>query len=827
MHHLQKILLSCFLVSALNALGQNNIVLPEVEITQDRINSSPVYNGSATRLVDVIHTELELQLDWSKHAIDGRADIYLTAYNKPQDSVVLDAKGFKIHEVSRVLHGVHRRLEYTYKNNKLSVAQKVYKDTVLQLHIHYTALPDSLDAKGSAAIIDAKGFYFIDETEEYGRQFWTQGEPESNSAWFPTVDKPNERITTRIGITVDNEWQTLSNGRFEFRTLNEDGTRTDYWLMEQPHAPYLVMLAGGVFDTIGASWNGIPIRYFVEPDWAYAAGRIFANTPEMLSFFSKKLGVSYPWPKYDQIVVRNFVSGAMENTSASLFGEFMYTDNHAFADETHEDVIAHELFHQWFGDLVTCESWAQLPLNESFATYGEVIWKEYKYGTDAADFHAWLDLQGYLYEFSRGKSVNMIRFNYNRPDDMFDSHSYAKGGRILHLLRHVVGDDDFFASLKHYLTKNAYKSVEIHDLRLSFEHVTGQDLNWFFDQWFFKPGHPQLRITHGFDRDQGLATMKVEQLQDPGQSQVYRLPTTVDVYTTLGVQRYNIEITKQVQEFSFPVKSQPSLVHFDPENYQLAEVELVQPDAYWMGILGKADRALSRYKAAEHLIEVANDNLLSTVAGICMRDKNPELQELALRSSEKWDENGKKKLKPNVEALLQSTNPDVRAEAITAWATYYEPKDEKLFEENLKFVSYRVNEASLKALINHNPSKGIQMALDGLNKKNDWAEVCLMLIAENGNAEDLLKASEKANGFGNMQRLYWYYTLSQRIPQVDDTGKILVDILVKASREETNERNRMYAAAFLTEAAETLNENLPSVDSIKRKELKNYIEKQF
>ena len=246
------------------------------------------------------------------------------------------------------------------------------------------------------------------------------------------------------------------------------------------------------------------------------------------------MGVNYPWDKYSQIIVRDYVSGAMENTSAVIHGEFVYADERKYLDETHEDIIAHELFHHWFGDLVTCESWAQLPLNESFATYGEYLWLEHRYGKDEADDHLHQDLKSYLAE-STSKQVDLIRFDYEAPGDMFDSHSYAKGGRILHLLRNYLGDDFFFAGLQHYLESYRNQAVEIHQLRMSFEQVSGEDLNWFFNQWFLSSGHPDLKIEH-WEKD-GKLSVKVLQLQDPNYSPIYKLPLAIDIYTANGKER--------------------------------------------------------------------------------------------------------------------------------------------------------------------------------------------------------------------------------------------------------------------------------------------------
>ena len=344
-------------------------------------------------------------------------------------------------------------------------------------------------------------------------QVWTQGETEANSCWFPTIDSPNERMTQDIYITVDNKYLTLSNGLLKESINHGDTLRTDHWTHQIPHAPYLVMMAVGEFKVVEDKWRDIAVNYYVEKEHLPYAKSIFGNTPEMLEFYSNKLGVDYAWQKYHQIIVREFVSGAMENTTAVIHGDFFYKTDRELLDDDDEATIAHELFHHWFGDLVTCESWSNLPLNESFANYGEYLWFEYKYGPDKADHHGYSETQGYLRE-SMEKQVDMVRFDYNDSEDMFDRHSYNKGGRILHMLRKYMGDDAFFAGLKLYLETNKFKTVEMHQLRLAFEEVTGEDLNWFFNQWIYSSGHPELKIDYSYNADEKLQLITVEQLQD-------------------------------------------------------------------------------------------------------------------------------------------------------------------------------------------------------------------------------------------------------------------------------------------------------------------------
>ncbi|NNE55927.1 MAG: M1 family metallopeptidase, partial [Flavobacteriales bacterium] len=371
------------------------------------------------------------------------------------------------------------------------------------IRIAYTAKPDDLPVGGSEAILADKGLYFIntDSLEvDKPTQIWTQGQTESSSCWFPTIDSPNERTTQEMFITVDERFKTLSNGEQIYSNYNADGTRTDYWKMDLSHPPYLFMMAIGDYVVAHDRWENskgevIPVEYWIEPEFQDFAYMIFGNTPEMMSFYSDILGFDYPWPKYSQVIVRDYVSGAMENTTATIHGEFLNATDRELLDGNNEDIIAHELFHHWFGDLVTCESWANLPLNESFATYGEYLWNEHKYGSDEAD-HTMMNLRESYFNEALYNKKHLIRYNYEDKESMFDAHSYEKGGCILHMLRNEVGDDVFFTALNLYLTNNQFHEVEIHNLRLAFEEVSGRDLLQFFDQWFLGKGHPVLQVTH-------------------------------------------------------------------------------------------------------------------------------------------------------------------------------------------------------------------------------------------------------------------------------------------------------------------------------------------
>ncbi|GGH68721.1 M1 family metallopeptidase [Phaeocystidibacter marisrubri] len=667
-------LLVTLFTASLFANGQS-AEIEEVSITASKEENTAVYHASAPRTTDVVHMDLKVSFDWEHQYLNGEAVLTLKPYFYELDTFVLDAQGMEIKSIAESGGGRNKTLGYEYDGRTLKIAagKTLNRSESMKVKIVYVSKPNELEVEGGAAITEAKGLYFINPTHDengWMPQVWTQGEPASNSVWFPTVDQPNERMTHEIAITVPKSYTTVSNGRLDFTTNNSNGTRTDFWLMDQPHAPYLVMMAVGEFASQSDEWNGIPVNYYVEPEYANVARKVYPHTTEMLTFFSEILGTPYPWQKYDQITVREYVSGAMENTTGVIFGDFMYGDSLSWADGTGEDVVSHEMFHHWFGDLVTCESWANLPLNESFATYGEVLWKEHMYGEDEGAWHSYNDLRGYFREYNRGKSVDLIRYDYESVLGMFDGHSYAKGGRVLLMLRTILGDEAFFEGLRVYLEDNRYQSVEIHNLRLAFEKVSGLDLNWFFNQWFLAKGHPILQIEHKYDRESGQQIMTVTQTQDLSEVPLYRLPVQVDVHTSLGVKTYDIIVDREVQEFRFDVMSKPFLVHFDAQQYLLADIQDNKPADFLLHQLANGPRMLDRYEAVEALFST-NVVRMGTIVRICLKDDFHAIRMMSLRKVPELDSVEANKVKSEVRALLTDENTAIRSKAYEIWHEVY------------------------------------------------------------------------------------------------------------------------------------------------------------
>ena len=532
------------------------------------------YKPSRTLTSDLLHTKLEISPDWNKRELSGSAVLSFTPYFYPQKSLVLDAKSFDIKHI-RLTNG--QDLAYRYDSLQLFITlDKEYtrKDT-FHVEIEYMAKPYELYLQGAKNKTYTKehGVYFINHTAEgkKPRQLWTQGEPEFSSCWFPTIDSPNEKTTQEIYITVEEKYKTLSNGVLIYSRDNGDGSRTDYWKQSIPHAPYLFMMAIGDYAVVEGEWKGIPLYYYVEPPYASLAKDIYAKTPKMLDFYSQLFGVVYPWEKYAQVTVRDFMWGGMENTTATIYLERIQLDKREMLDKSYERLLVHELAHHWFGDYLTAESWANLPLNESFATYSEYLWFEGTYGKDRGDEHLYEELQGYLRE-SKRKQERIIRYRHSTNlAEMFDAHTYNKGGVVLHQLRQAIGDDAFFTALKLYLQRYALKSVEIHQLRLVFEEVTGQDLHWFFEQWFHSPGHPKLVVEHHFSDSLGLV-LNIEQRQDTQYTPVYTIPTRLAYWDQGGRQEVAIRIDKKYQKFTIKMDEAPKALHVGGNHLLLAEL---------------------------------------------------------------------------------------------------------------------------------------------------------------------------------------------------------------------------------------------------------------
>lgn len=737
------------------------ILLDTIQVKASEPYKKEVYRAANTKLQDIIHTKLEVSFDWSTSRMNGKATLTMRPYFYPSNRLYLNARGMEIktleifeltsaavdpkkggkqplQTVTEVMSKVAGS-SFVYENDslKINLGKTFTLNDTYYVVVDYIAKPNEIKSSGSNAITDDKGLYFINPTGENPfkmPQIWTQGETQANSAWFPTIDSPNEKMTQEILMTVDDKFTTLSNGSLISSVKQVGGTRLDHWKLDQPHSPYLAMMAVGEFKKVTDNpWNGKEISYYVEKDYEQDAIAIFGDTKEMIEFYSNRLGVPYAWPKYSQIAVRDYVSGAMENTSATLHGDFMvYQTKREMIDGKRGNmVIAHELFHQWFGDLVTAESWSNLPLNESFATYGEYLWEEYKSGRDAADYHHWQSKQGYL---QSDKEVDLIRFNYKDKEDMFDGFSYNKGGQVLHMLRKAVGDDAFFASLKNYLETNKYKSGEIHNLRLAFEETTGRDMNWFFNEWFLNKGRPKLKVTKNYNVTSGLVELNIEQLQDLKKYPLYTLPLEVDVYVNGKTERQHILLDDQKQQFLLKAATAPQLVNVDAERQLLCDMEYTKSQQEYFFQYHNAPLFEDRYEALNELqSKVADTSVYALFREAALNDKFFAVRNFAIDQLDKG-----KGDKAALRALLtkiykNDKNTKTRAKALNMLSENMEGGSEisTLYESALNEASYAICGEALQAIAKTNTMQAMSKAK--LFEKESGKDVLFPIAALYGN----------------------------------------------------------------------------------------------
>lgn len=700
-----------------------------------------IYRETPAKINDLVHTKLAVSFDYKKRYLYGKEWVTLKPHFYPTDTLRLDAKGMDLKTIALVKNGKNLPLKFVYDSLTVAIQlDKVYKNNeTYTLYIDYTAKPNELKVKGSAAINDAKGLYFInpDSTEkDKPVQIWTQGETEGSSAWFPTIDKPDQKTTDEISMTVPAKYVTLSNGRLAVQKLNGDGTRTDTWKMELPHSPYLFMMAVGDFKIYHDKWRDKEVNYYLEPKYAPYAKQIFGMTPELIEFYSKTLGVDYPWNKYSQIVVRDYVSGAMENTTATLHGDYVQLTPRELLDANYDDgrsTIAHELFHQWFGDLVTCESWSNLTVNESFADFSEMLWAEHKYGKDEAEAHSYTAMQNYFLSEGADKK-NLVRFNYADKEDVFDIVTYQKGGRILNMLRNYLGYDAFYKGLNIYLKTNSFKNGEAQQLRLALEEASGLDLNWFFNQWYYGAGHPILNISYKWDDSKKTESVYIQQNQD---GQIFKLPIAIDIYGGGKKERHKVWLNSKEDTLTFTLSAKPDLVNVDADKVLLALKTDNKTHEEFNFQYFNAPLYLDRFEAINDAAGHQSSLESQKVLVAALTDKYYGLRIKAINALHISDTVLMKSALPVLVASAQNDpNTVAQAAAISALAKLKKQEYSELFKKLLNSQSYAVQGAALNGLASIDPTQALALARN-FEKDNKAAltRAIIKVYSTNGNSE--------------------------------------------------------------------------------------------
>lgn len=655
---------------------------------------------------DQRNIKLDLRFDWEHEQAIGTATITFAPLVKDLRRVEFDAAYLSVSSAT-LAAGAPLKFEYDATKEKLGVLlDRAYQPAeevtvVISYHTNQPPLEKRTNLGGG-------GLTFIkprpDEPNR-PRQIWSQGEAQSNHLWFPSFDHPSDFAKSEMIATVEKPLSVISNGKLIDVKENTDGTRTFNWKMDQPHATYLTSIIVGDFVPVTAEYSGIPIVTNVYRNELEEGKVTAARLPEMVRFFSEKTGVKYPYAKYAQTTVRDF-GGGMENISATTQTDNMIHDARTELDATSDGLQSHELAHQWFGDLVTCRHWSDIWLNESFATYFQAMWDEHHLGRD--DF-LYLDVKAnkdaYYQTWARGQRRPIVTRNYSDPDAVFDTYAYPRGGAVLHMLRTILGEDNWWRSINHYLTKHAHQPVETAQFRIAIEETTGQPLDWFFEQWVYKMGHPIFRVTQDYDPASKALTLKVTQEQRPDPESQYpqvtyfQTPVDIEIGTASGtrIERVRIE-AKEDQTFKLAVDSEPLLVNFDYGDVLIKELifnkttgQLLYQAAHDQDVLGRI-WALQQLAARMNDTKTPGADRVSIIKAIAEAATTDQFWGTRLEAVTSL--NGSKEAKDALLAATRDKNARVRARAVSSLASTKDPGLADVYLQLMNDTSYAVIRAA-------------------------------------------------------------------------------------------------------------------------------------
>jgi aminopeptidase N len=567
------------------------------------------------RTCDLQHVSVDIDVDYPNREFTGKSVNTLSPLRNGIKQVILHA-GAGLTITSVKVDGTLAR----YSREKTIVkieTPPLKKGAPIKVEIAYT----SKNAQGRGFGAGGGGWHWIEPRGNIdGRMgFWTQGESEYNSEWAPTWDYPNDLATSETRTTVQADWEVVGNGVLTSNKLSPDKKRRTFeWKMTQPHATYLLTLCGGPLEIKMDKWEGVDLWYVVPKGNSGLVDSSFGNTKDMLSFFSKALGVKYPWPKYAQNAMYDF-GGGMENVSATTLPESSLTEARDGWYRM-DSLNSHELAHQWFGDLVTCKDWGDAWLNESFATIFQILYFEHSRGESAYQWEIEDAMRSYFGEARRYKRPISTKL-YPNADAMFDSHTYPKGGVVLHTLRKQLGDEAFFGSLNSYLTKWRHTPVESAQLRRAFTEHTGINADPFWAQWFEKPGHPVLEYDWTFDAATSEVTVTVSQVQDTADgTPIYTIPTDVGVISGGAVQRLPVQLDAKSQTLKLKLDKAPEAVILDPDHAFLREMRHSFKASELPAILASSPNAPDRTAALAGLLESPTPENLRLITNAVSKD---------------------------------------------------------------------------------------------------------------------------------------------------------------------------------------------------------------
>lgn len=637
---------------------------------------------AADRPLDCLHIKLDLSVDLENKHVAGTARIDLAAL-RDVSTITFDAVDLLTDGVWVERSGQPATpAEYSNDGERITIA-----------------LADPLGSGEHATVtieyaVDnpTSGLHFFGPSAnepDIPYVVWSQGESITNRYWFPCFDNPNERQTTELVVTTKRKYQVSSNGRLVSKDEDVSAdTVTYHWLQDKPHAAYLVSLIVGEFHVERHTWRGRPVTYWANPRYKEWMGRTFQNTIPMLDFFSDKIGIEYPWDRYAQVSCEGF-GGGMENTSVTTLGNWALHDERSFLDSNSDSLIAHELAHQWWGDLLTCREWAHLWLNEGFASYFEALWAEHDLGSDEFRYNMYRKANRAR---RGGKKKPIIDRAYEKPGDNFDARAYPKGAWVLHMLRGRLGDDLFWKAINKYGTDNAFKTVETVDLRKAIEQVSGRSFERFFYDWTERPGHPEVTVSYKWLNEDKLAKVSIKQTQDAA---AFHFPLTIEFRfdSDRPATTVTCDVTEKTETVYYPMPRAPDMVRVDPGQTVLMDLKEKKGRGLWKAQLLDDANPVARIRAAKHFGDAKSDSDRKLLAG-------------ALQSETFWA------VKREIAGALSEAGGDISRDALIAGLKFDNHKARRACVENLSsFHQDAVAIEAVRPLVAHgDPSYHVEGA---------------------------------------------------------------------------------------------------------------------
>jgi len=534
------------------------------------------------REVDIHHIKIDVSVNIESGTVKGNVTHTFSPFSSSLDAFSLDAEDMTI--LRARLAG--KDIGFNQANDKayLTLNKSMSWEDTAKVRLDYTANP-------------RKGTYFIKPDETYPEkplQAWTQGEDMDNHHWVPLYDYPNDKATFEVSLTVEKKFTALSNGELISVKNNKDGTHTWHWHEHFPMVSYLISYVIGEFEKVEDSYNGIPVNYWVYEENKHEALRSFGLTTDMMKYFGNRTGIEYPYEKYDQVIIDDFMFGGMENITLTHNTDRTMFDEFAAPDVSSDGLVAHELAHQWFGDMLTTRNWAHAWLNEGFATFFSRKYRENKFGFDEGEYIRFGEINGYFGSNKKWRR-STVQHKFYESMDVFDGHIYAKGSLILNMLQDYIGEDAFWRFIQHYTKENQYKNVETPDLKKAIEETTGQNMDWFFKQWIYEPGFPEYNVTWKYNQRNKSVKLTVKQTQKS--TNIFKMPIQIQIDDKLKT----VWIEDKEMVYEVPSEKRPKMVIFNAGMRIPCKLTFHKSISEWILQLEKGPHILDRIAAAKEL----------------------------------------------------------------------------------------------------------------------------------------------------------------------------------------------------------------------------------